>query len=137
MKSYPIVSFISMLSGWLGGILFHGLVSILLYDSVSGGDTGVVAFWSFWFVLLAYGLFIMLPEQFMLRMFWRCNHWQFLIFTSFYGLLSFTLLIGWLFFLGDTFQLVFADAMVMGLIYGLVFWELGNKKSTQHSPFDL
>ncbi|EMR02616.1 hypothetical protein [Cesiribacter andamanensis] len=121
MKSYTYLTLAAMLISWAAGLGGHALLSIPLYGSVAGGDTQMVAFWSAPFMLLAWGLFILLPEKWILKVYRKRSRWGFVLFTTGYALLTFTLLIGWIFLQSGNFWIVYADAAVIGGVFGLAF----------------
>lgn len=96
--------------------------SIREYGSVEDGDTDIIAFWSLIFILLAYGLFIQIPKKWVVRAVDKYNFLVFILISTVYALTAFTLLIGWLFLIGNTFLGVFLDAATVGMIFGITFW---------------
>ena len=63
MKNFKKVSFFALVLGWIGQIITHIVWSNLRFENASGGDTGVVIFWSSFFLLIYYGLFILIPRK--------------------------------------------------------------------------
>lgn len=126
MNNYNFISFVSLSIGWIGLVLTHILWSFFKYEDASGGETGVVIFWSGLFSLLFYLLFILLPKKVITKQLETKSFIEFTIGSGLYSLLGFTVLIGWLFLNSDFFG-VFIDAFVAGLIFGTTFWYFWNK----------
>ena len=63
MKNFKKTSFLSLTLGWIGLIITDIICSNLTYKNASGGDTGVVLFWASFFLLIFYGLFILIPQK--------------------------------------------------------------------------
>ncbi len=101
--------------------------SVINYNDASGGDTGVIIFWSGLFSLLFYLLFVILPKKFIKRQIEQRRLLEFSIGSAFYSLIGFIILIGWG-FLNSDFYGVFLDAFIAGLIFGGTFWWIWNKK---------
>lgn len=113
--------------GWIGLIVTHIIWSVINYNDASGGDTGVIIFWSGLFSLLFYLLFVILPKKFIKNQIEQRSFLEFTIGSAFYSLIGFIILIGWLFLQSD-FYGVFLDAFIAGLIFGGTFWWIWNKK---------
>ena len=129
MKNFKKISFLSLTFGWIGLIITHIIWSNLRYDDASGGDTGVILFWASIFLLIFYGLFILIPRKKIVKLTEKLNPILFTIISGFYALIGFIILIGWLFFMSD-FTGVFLDAFVCGLIFGISFHTLWVKNQT-------
>jgi hypothetical protein len=121
MNGYTYLTLQALGISWVAGLVGHALLSIPLYGSPKGGDTQLIAFWSAFFMLLAWGLFFRLPEKWIINVYRKSSLWGFTLFTTAYALLSFTLLIGWLFLESGNFLIVFADAALIGGVFGLSF----------------
>jgi hypothetical protein len=120
MKSYPLASTLALLAGWSIAILFHGLFSLVTGGSLRSADTTVVAFWSFFFMMLANGFFVQWPEKYISQYCRSHSRIIFLVTAVAYTLTTFTVLIGWL-FLSTNFWIVYIDAALIGLGYGFCF----------------
>jgi hypothetical protein len=121
MKRYTRLTLLALGMSWAAGLGGHALLSIPLYGSAKGGDTQLIAFWSAPFMLLAWGLFIRLPEKWIINVYRGSSLWGFVLFTTGYALLAFTLLIGWLFLQSRSFWIVFVDTALIGAVFGLSF----------------
>lgn len=121
MRNYTYLTLMALLISWVAGLGTHALLSIPLYGSIKGGDTQMIAIWSPLFMLIAWGLFILLPEKQLLKVYRKSAIWGFAAFTTAYALLCFTLLIGWIFLENGSFLIVYADAGVIGFAFGLSF----------------
>ena len=130
MKNFKKISFLSLTLGWIGLILTHVIWSNLKYDNASGGDTGVILFWASLFLLIFYGLFILIPQKRIVKLIEKLNLISFAILSGVYSLLGFIILIGWIFLKSD-FIGVFLDAFVCGIIFGLTFYLVWNNKRNE------
>nr|WP_298994638.1 hypothetical protein [uncultured Polaribacter sp.] len=128
MKNFKKTSFLSLTLGWIGLIITHIILSNLRYENASGGDTGVVLFWSSFFLLIFYVLFILIPQKRIIKLSEKLNLALFTFFSGIYSLIGFTILVGWGFLMANHFYEVFLDAFVCGLIFGLTFHLIWNKK---------
>ncbi len=131
MKNFKKISFFALVLGWIGQIITHIVWSNLRYDSASGGDTGVVIFWSSFFLLIYYGLFILIPSKRIAKLSENIGILNFSLLSGVYALIGFTILIGWGFLMSNNFLGVFIDALVYGLIFGLTFHLIWNKKRNE------
>ena len=131
MKHFKKISFLALVLGWIGQIITHIIWSNLRYDNASGGDTGVVIFWSSFFLLIYYGLFILLPRKRIAKLAENIEILNYTLLSGIYALIGFTILIGWGFLISSNFLGVFIDAFACGLIFGLTFHYLWNKKRTE------
>jgi len=131
MKNFKKTSFLSLTLGWIGLIITHIIWSNLRYENASGGDTGVVIFWASFFLLIFYGLFILIPKKRIVKLTEKLTLPSFTILSGIYALIGFIILIGWLFLMSDNFYGVFIDAFVCGLIFGLTFHLIWNKKRSE------
>jgi len=126
MKSYSVKSYLrastfALLLAWAAAIIIHGIRSLLAFGNLKGYDTVVIAFWSFTFMMLANGLFIQWPEKFISNFCRSNNYSTFVLASTAYAIIAFLLMIGWLFFLSGAFLIVFDDALIIGLVFGLLF----------------
>lgn len=128
MKHYKKTSFFALSLGWIGQIISHIIWSNLKYGNASGGDIGVIIFWSSFFLLIFYGIFILLPGKWIVQLAEKIGISLFTLLSGVYALLGFTVLIGWGFLMSGNFNGVFLDALVCGLIFGLTFHLIWNKK---------
>ncbi|RDC61870.1 hypothetical protein [Adhaeribacter pallidiroseus] len=133
LKNYSSHSLISLLLGWLVSLVTHSIWGFFKHGSLISSDTLTVGFWSFFFLLIAYGLFIQLPEKLITKALYKYNLITFSICSTFYALTVFTLMIGWAFFLYSNFYVVFLDAGAIGLVFGLSFWSISHKKDVNRS----
>ena len=131
MKNFKKTSFLSLTLGWIGLIITHIIWSNLRYENASGGDTGVVLFWASFFLLIFYGLFILIPQKRIVKLTEKLTLTSFTLLSGIYALIGFTILIGWGFLMSDNFYGVFLDAFVYGLIFGLTFHLIWNKKRNE------
>jgi len=131
MKNFKKISFFALVLGWIGQIITHIIWSNLRYENASGGDIGVVIFWSSFFLLIYYGLFILIPSKKITKLSEKIRILYFTLLSGFYALIGFTILIGWVFLVSNDFLGVFLDAFVCGLIFGLTFHLLWNKKRNE------
>ncbi|WP_396633307.1 hypothetical protein [Maribacter sp. R86514] len=136
MKNFKKISFLALTFGWIGLIITHIIWSNLRYNDASGGDVGVILFWSSLFLLIFYGLFILIPRKLIVKLSEKLNVILFSIISGIYSLLGFVILIGWLFLQSD-FSGVFLDALVCGLIFGFSFHTMWTKKRTDFKQFHL
>ncbi|WP_169515157.1 hypothetical protein [Hymenobacter norwichensis] len=120
MKSYTLASTLALLVGWGVAMLFHSFFSLATGGNLKSADTIVVAFWSFLFTMLANGLFIQCPEKYISRYCRSHSRITFLFFSIAYAVIAFTIIIGWL-FLSTDFWVVYIDAALIGLGYGICF----------------
>lgn len=126
MKNFKKISFLSLTLGWIGIIITHVIWSNLTFENASGGDTGMILFWASLFLLLFYGLFILIPQKGIVKLTEKLNLASFTLLSGIYALLGFIILIGWIFLRSD-FIGVFLDAFVCGIIFGFSFHSLWNK----------
>lgn len=131
MKNFKKTSFLSLTLGWIGLIITHIIRSNLRYDNASSGDIGVVLFWASFFLLIFYGLFILIPQKKIVKLTEKLNLSLFTFLSGIYALIGFTILIGWGFLIAEHFYEVFLDAFVCGLIFGLTFHLIWNKKRNE------
>ena len=131
MKNFKKTSFLSLTFGWIGLIITHIIWSNLIYENASVGDTGVVLFWASFFLLIYYGLFILIPQKRIVKLTEKLTLTSFTLLSGIYALIGFTILIGWGFLMSDNFYGVFLDAFVCGLIFGLTFHLIWNKKRNE------
>jgi len=131
VKNYKKISFLSLTLGWIGLIITHIIWSKIRYENASAGDTGVIIFWSSFFLLVFYGLFIILPRKRIAKLAENIGIVQFTLLFGVYALIGFTILIGWGFLMSNNFLEVFIDAFVCGLIFGLTFHYIWNKKRNE------
>lgn len=131
MKPFQKISFLALSLGWIGQIINHIIWSNLIYGNASSGDTGVVLFWSSFFLLIFYGLFILLPQKWIVQLANKIEIVPFTLLSGAYALLGFTVLIGWGFLMSGYFYIVFLDAFVCGLIFGLTFHYIWNKRRNE------
>ncbi|OMP32855.1 hypothetical protein BKM32_00670 [Mangrovimonas sp. DI 80] len=117
--------------GWIGQIITHIIWSNLRYGNASSGDTGVVIFWSSFFLLIYYSLFILLPGKRIIKLSENNGILIFTILSGVYALIGFTILIGWVFLISNNFLGVFIDASICGVIFGLTFHLIWNKKRNE------
>lgn len=136
MKNFKKISFLALTFGWIGLIVTHIIWSNLRYDDASGGDTGVILFWASLFLLIFYGLFILIPQKIIVKLTKKLNVILFSIISGIYALAGFIILIGWLFLRSD-FSGVFLDALVFGVIFGFSFHTLWTKKRTDFKQIHL
>lgn len=122
--------------GWIGLIITHIVWSVINHKDASGGDTGLIIFWSGLFSLLFYLLFIILPQKIIKKQLELRNLIEFSLGSAFYSLIGFVILIGWLFLQTD-FYGVFIDAFVAGLIFGITFWLIWHKKGLNFDSIGL
>ena len=128
MKHFKKISFLALTLGWIGQIISHIIWSNLEYGSASGGDIGVVISWSSFFLLIFYAFFILLPRKQITNLSERIGILKFTLLSGLYALIGFTILIGWLFLTSGNFLGVYIDAFICGLIFGLTFHWIWNKK---------
>ena len=126
MKHFKKISFLSLTIGWIGIIICHIIWSNYRFENASSGDIGVVLFWSAFFILIYYGLFILIPQKRIAKLAEKRNLASFTLLSGIYATIGFTLIIGWLFIKSD-FRIIFLDALVGGILFGLVFHILRNK----------
>jgi len=131
MEHFKKISFLALVLGWIGQIITHITLSIWRYESASGGEIGVVLFWSAVFMLIFYGLFILLPKKWIVELAEKFGIVQFTVLSGVYGLIGFTVLIGWGFLMANNFHDVFLDAFVSGLIFGFTFHYIWNNQRNQ------
>ncbi len=131
MKNFKKTSFLSLTLGWIGLIITHVIWSNLRYENASGGDTGVILFWDSFFLLIFYGLFILIPQKRIVKLTEKLTLTSFTLLSGIYAILGFTILIGWGFLMSGNFDGVFLDAFVCGLIFGLSFHLIWNKKRNE------
>ena len=131
MKNFKKTSFLSLTLGWIGLIITHIIWSNIRYENASGGDTGVVLFWASFFLLIFYGLFILIPQKRIVKLTEKLTLTSFTLLSGIYALIGFIILIGWIFLTSDNFYGVFLDAFVCGLIFGLTFHLIWNKKRNE------
>jgi len=136
MKNFKKISFLALTFGWIGLIITHIIWSNFRYDDASGGDVGVILFWSSLFHLIFYGLFILIPRKLIIKLSEKLNVILFSIISGIYSLLGFVILIGWLFLQSD-FSGVFLDALVCGIIFGFSFHTMWTKKRTDFKQIHL
>ena len=137
MKSYTLATTLALMVGWVAALLFHVLMSILVFGSLKSGDFTIVAFWSFLFAMLANGIFVQIPERFISRLCRRISRLKFVLISIFYALACFTLLIGWLWIQSiyndgnRTFGIVvYVEAAIIGLGFGICFPRLWKYATT-------
>ena len=94
MKNFKKISFFALVLGWIGQIITHIIWSNLRYENASGGDIGVVIFWSSFFLLIYYGLFILIPSKKITKLSEKIRILYFTLLSGFYALIGFTILIG-------------------------------------------
>jgi len=131
MKHFKKISFLALALGWIGQIITHIIWSNLRYENASGGDTGVIIFWSSFFLLIYYGLFILIPSKRIAKLSENIGILSFTLLSGIYTLIGFTILIGWGFLMSNNFLGVFIDAFICGLIFGLTFHLIWNKKRNE------
>lgn len=119
MRRYSLLTLLALLVSWAAGLGTHALLSLLLYGSTDGGDTQPMAFWSAFFLLIAWGLFIQLPEKQLSKLYSTTTLARFVLFTTLYALFCFSLLIGWIFLWHRSFLIVYLDAAMIGCVFGL------------------
>lgn len=125
MKNFKKISFLSLTLSWIGLIITHIIWSNIQYNSASGGDIGVILFWSAFFMIIHYGLFILIPQKWIVKLTEKLPVFLFTFFFGIYALISFIILIGWGFLITN-FYGVFLDAFVCGTIFGFsfyIFWK--------------
>jgi len=127
MKSYTLASTLALGVGWGVAMIYNSAVSLWSPDDFRSYDLGIVAFYSFLFVMIANGLFIQWPEKFISRFCRSSNQLTVLTASIIYAIVAFMALFGWLFFafnLGIVFSgfwILFNDAVIIGLAFGLCF----------------
>jgi len=131
MKNFHKISFLALVLGWIGQIITHIIWSNIRFENASGGDIGVVIFWSSFFILIYYGLFVLVPKKRIAKLSENIGILNFTLLSGLYGLIGFTILIGWIFLISNNFLGVFIDAFVGGIIFGLTFHYLWNNKRTE------
>ena len=92
MKNFKKISFLALTFGWIGLIVTHIIWSNLRYDDASGGDTGVILFWASLFLLIFYGLFILIPQKTIVKLTKKLNVILFSIISGVYALAGFIIL---------------------------------------------
>jgi hypothetical protein len=100
-----------------------GLICFSITQVVKNGKTDdfePVIFWSLIFTLAAWLIFIRIPLNRINPSSKIFNKFIFPLLTAIYGLIVFTILIGWGFINTDFYE-VFVQACVMGLTFGLVY----------------
>lgn len=120
MEKFKRISWLSLTIGWIALIITHIVWSNIEYNNASGGDTGVVIFWASFFLLIFYLLFVLLPRKRIVYLAENLNLVTFVVLFAIYSLISFIVLIGWI-FLKSNFAGVFIDAFVFGLFFGFTF----------------
>lgn len=138
MKSYSFASTISLLIGWVAAISVHCALSILIFGNLRGGDSWVMAFYSFFFLILANLLFIQWPKRLIINFYLRNSIIKFIMISIIYSLLTFTLLIGWLFvmmiLIGNNFGILgYVNAAIIGLGFGVCFPKIWKAPTFQNN----
>ena len=135
MKNYLSKSFLSLVIGYIFLAITHIVWSIIEYGDAESGDIGVVLFWSCFFLIIYYLLFLILPRKLILKLKSRISGSLFILLSGIYAIIGFTILIGWAFLMSGNFLGVFLDAFVFGITYGICFENFtqlktkkGNKK---------
>ncbi|PQJ16662.1 hypothetical protein [Aureicoccus marinus] len=131
MKNFKKISFFALVLGWIGQIITHIILSNLVANNAAGGETGMVIYWSSFFILIYYGLFILIPSKRIAGLSENIGILGFTLLSAIYAVIGFTILIGWLFLVSWIWFEVFLDAFICGLIFGLTFHLLWNKKRNE------
>jgi hypothetical protein len=127
MRNYKLISFLCLTIGWIALIVVHIAQSVLRYGNAQNGDIGVIMFWSAFFLLIYWSLFLLIPEKRVTKILNKYGLISFTLLLGLYALLGFTILIGWAFLLYLEFLEVFNDAFVFGLVYGFSFYFFARK----------
>ena len=131
LKNFKKISFFAIILGWIAQIITHIFLSNLKYGNATGGDIGVVVFWSSFFILIFYVLFILIPNKRIVRLSEKLSIFNFTLLSGFYALIGFTILIGWGFLMAKNFLEVFIDAFICGIVFGYSFYITWNKKRSK------
>jgi hypothetical protein len=134
LSVFNSISFRAVAFGWMALIVSHASFSRLYYGDVASGDLDVVAFWATLFLLIYNALFIQLPSKWITRISHRLSFPQFVLASTLYALVGFTILIGWAFISSD-FLVVFFDAAVFGLVQGAVCYKYLTQKENVSLSF--
>lgn len=119
-------SFISISTAWALGLICFSITQVIKNGKTE--DFESVIFWSMILTLTAWLVFIRIPLNRINSESSLFHKFLFPILTTVYGLIAFTLLIGWAFIETD-FKEVFIQAGATGLFFGLSYSFLTNRKT--------